>query len=76
VAQLSPDPSLVALEGEEIGKLLARSLQPGVVEKQSWYDPSKKLKSQPIILPDTAAHFDTLVVDAPTLGAAATPTGM
>jgi hypothetical protein len=30
---------LVALEGEEIGKLVAQSVQDGVVEKQAWYQP-------------------------------------
>jgi hypothetical protein len=58
---------LVALEGEEVGNLLARSLQHGVLEKQPWYDPSRKLQSQPIISAGTEIDFDTLVVDAPDL---------
>jgi hypothetical protein len=37
--------NLVALEGEEVGNLLAQSLQHGVLEKQPWYDPSRKLQS-------------------------------
>src|SRR3954470_24564026 len=36
------DNKLVALEGEEIGSLLAQSLQDGVVEKKPWYEPSEK----------------------------------
>jgi hypothetical protein len=31
------DNKLVALEGEEIGKLLAQAVQHGVVERQPWY---------------------------------------
>ena len=42
------DSNLVALEGEEIGKLVAQSLQEGVVEKQPWYDPLT-IQNQPII---------------------------
>jgi hypothetical protein len=61
------DGKLFALEGEEIGKLLARSLQHGVVEKQPWYDPSRKLQNDPIISAGTEIDFDTLVVDAPDL---------
>jgi hypothetical protein len=56
---------LFALEGEEIGKLLVRSLQRGVVEKQPWYDPSRKLQNEPIISAGTKIDFDTLVIDAP-----------
>src|SRR6266403_3800170 len=40
---------LVALEGEEIGQILAQSLQHGVVEKQPWYEPSNRLPSHPIV---------------------------
>ena len=39
------DGKLVALEGEEIGELLARSVQDGVVEKQPWYDLREIAKS-------------------------------
>jgi hypothetical protein len=61
--KLDGDDKLVALEGEEIGKLLAQSLQDGVVEKQPWYEPSNKLPSQPIIDPSMPMDFDTVVVD-------------
>ena len=39
------DGKLVALEGEEIGELLAQSVQDGVVEKQPWYDLREIAKS-------------------------------
>jgi hypothetical protein len=45
--------NLVPLEGEEIGKLIAQSLEAGVVQKQPWYDPASKLQ-QPIISTDTS----------------------
>ncbi len=60
------DDKLVALEGEEIGKLLAQSLEDGVLEKQPWYEPSNKLPSQPIVTTAMATDFDTVVVDGST----------
>jgi hypothetical protein len=56
------DSKLVALEGEEIGKLLAQSVQNGVVDKQPWYEPSAKLPPQPIIT-NMKTDFDTVIVD-------------
>jgi len=58
------DGRLVPLEGEEIGLLLAQSLQSGVVEKQPWYEPSEKLRSPPIAPSGSTIDFDTVVVDA------------
>ena len=52
----------VPREGEEIGQLLAQSLQNGVVEKQPWYEPSEKLHSPPIVPSGTRMDFDTVVV--------------
>jgi hypothetical protein len=59
------DDKLVALEGGEIGKLLAQSVQDGVVEKQPWYEPSNELPPQPIIGTMMNADFDTVIVDKP-----------
>jgi hypothetical protein len=59
------DNKLVALEGEEIGKLLAQTVQDGVAEKQPWYEPSNNLLSQPIIATPMNPDFDTVVVDRP-----------
>jgi hypothetical protein len=59
------DNKLVALEGEEIGSLLAQSLQDGVVEKKPWYEPSEKLPNEPIISKPLNSDFDTVVVDLP-----------
>jgi hypothetical protein len=58
------DNKLVALEGEEIGKLVAQAVQNGVVEKRPWYEPSEKVPSQPVIT-TTAMQFDTVVVNEP-----------
>jgi hypothetical protein len=66
------DNKLVALEGEEIGKLLARAAQHGVVERQPWYEPSDKLPNQPIIVTSMDTNFDTLIVDRPVARAPAT----
>ncbi len=59
------DDRLVALEGEEIGRLLAQSLQDGVVEKKPWYQPSTELPIQPIITTSMEMDLDTVVVDGP-----------
>jgi hypothetical protein len=60
------DNKLIPLEGEEIGKLLAHSLESGVVEKQPWYEPSVKLPDQPIVNAATLTReFDTMIVDSP-----------
>jgi hypothetical protein len=61
--KLDSDGKLLALEGEEIGKLLAQSLQDGVVEKQPWYEPSDEVPSQPVIAATMEVNFDTVVVD-------------
>jgi hypothetical protein len=56
---------LVPLEGEEIGKMVARAVQGGVVEKRPWYSPLEKTPQQPIITASTPTEFDTLVVNEP-----------
>ena len=43
------DNTLVPLAGDEIGQLIAVSVQEGVVEKQPWYEALDKLPSKPII---------------------------
>jgi hypothetical protein len=57
---------LVPLEGEEIGKLVAKAVQSGVVEKRPWYAPSEMLPRKPIVDGSTNIDFDSVVVDAPT----------
>ena len=41
--------TLVALEGEEIGKLLAKLVEGAVAQKQPWYDPAEKSPNKRII---------------------------
>ena len=59
------DNRLVPLEGEEIGRLLAQSLQDGVVEKQPWYEPSQRPSAERIITKGINTDFDTVVVEGP-----------
>jgi hypothetical protein len=61
-----PDKKLVPLQGEEIGKLIAQSLEGGVTERRPWYAPSEKLPEQPIITTPAQTEFDTVVVEMPT----------
>jgi len=56
----------VALDGQEIGQLLAQSVRDGVVEKQPWYEPSDSVPGEPIIATTAKANFDSLIVDEPT----------
>src|SRR5258707_5390352 len=60
------DKTLVPLEGEEIGKLVAQAVQNGVGEKQPWYAPSEMLTCQPVVGAIMSLDFDRVVVDAPT----------
>jgi hypothetical protein len=59
------DNVLISLEGEEIGKLVAQSVQDAVVEKQPWYEPSRTLPRNPIISESMKMDFDTVVVGTP-----------
>jgi hypothetical protein len=59
------DGNLVALEGEEIGTLLAKIVQGAVVQKQPWYDPAEKSPNKPIISAAPLADLDSIVVDSP-----------
>jgi hypothetical protein len=60
-----PDKKLVPLQGEEIGRLIAQSLEGGVAERRPWYEPSDKMPDQPIISGPIPTEFDTVVVEMP-----------
>jgi hypothetical protein len=59
------DNVLISLEGVEIGKLVAQSVQDAVLEKQPWYEPSRTLPSNSIIGASMKMDFDTVVVGTP-----------
>jgi hypothetical protein len=56
---------LVPLQGDEIGRLIAHSVESGINERRPWYNPSEKLPDRPIIDAPMNTEFDTLVVDLP-----------
>jgi hypothetical protein len=60
-----PDKKLVPLQGDEIGRLIANSLEGGVTAKRPWYEPSDKMPDQPVITNAVQTEFDTVVVDMP-----------
>jgi hypothetical protein len=64
--RLDSDNKPVALDGEEIGKLLARSVRDGVIERQPWYEPSETLPAEPIIAATMKTNFDSLIVEETT----------
>jgi hypothetical protein len=59
------DNKLVQLDGDEIGKMVARAVQAGVVERRPWYAPLEKTPVQPVISGAPPTEFDTLVVNEP-----------
>jgi hypothetical protein len=63
--KLDSDNKPVALNGEEIGKLLAQSVRDGVVEKLPWYEPSETLPREPTITAKVKTTFDSLIVEEP-----------
>jgi hypothetical protein len=64
--KLDSDNRPVALDGEEIGKLLAQSVRDGVVERQPWYEPAETLPPEPIIATTMKTAFDSLIVEEST----------
>ena len=59
-----PDKKLVPLQGEEIGRLIARALASGIKERRPWYEPAEKLPDQPIVN-TPKDEFESLVVEMP-----------
>jgi hypothetical protein len=59
------DKRLVPLQGEEIGKVIAQSLESGVSERRPWYQPADKLPDEPVIDAADPTEFDTVVVEMP-----------
>lgn len=59
------DGTLVPLSGQEIGQLMAQSLERAAIEKAPWYEPSDSAPKEPIIKAGAEMEFDSLVVDAP-----------
>jgi hypothetical protein len=57
------DKKLVPLQGDEIGKVIAQSLEAGVAERRPWYGPSDKFPNEPVISGPMQGEFDTVVVE-------------
>jgi hypothetical protein len=45
------DKKLVPLPGEEIGKLIAQSIEGGVTKGRTWYEPAEHCQSPSSVLP-------------------------
>jgi hypothetical protein len=54
------DNALVPLTGEEIGQLVAHSVQGGLVERQPWYEALEELPNKPILDPNRSAKVSIL----------------
>jgi hypothetical protein len=61
--RMDSDKQLVALEGEQIGQLLAQSVQGGVAKREPWYEPSNGIPPERLITNIRKADFDTVIID-------------
>jgi len=59
------DRKLVPLQGEEIGTLIAQSIEASVTGRRPWYEPSERLPAEPIISARANTEYDTVVVEMP-----------
>lgn len=57
------DDRLLPLDGEEIGRLVAKALEENVKSRLPWYEPTDSLPGEAIITGDIVRDFDTLVVE-------------
>src|SRR5258705_6963547 len=53
------------LQGDEIGRLIAKALEGGIVNRRPWYEPAEKLPDQSIISVPLQTDYDSLVVEMP-----------
>ena len=60
------DRKLVPLQGEEIGALIAQSVEGAVTERRPWYEPSERLPDARLIAAPVGMEYDTVVVEMPT----------
>jgi hypothetical protein len=56
---------LVPLQGEEVGRLIAQSLEAGVNERRPWYEPLDKTPDEPLLSAPMLGEFDSVVVEMP-----------
>jgi hypothetical protein len=55
----------VSLQGDEIGKLVAQSLEAKISDRRPWYSPADKMPDEPLIITSMVGEFDSVVVDMP-----------
>jgi hypothetical protein len=59
------DDKLVALDGEEIGRLMVQALQDGASDRQPWYEPLDQLPDEPVVKGSVQTELDSVVVNMP-----------
>jgi hypothetical protein len=59
------DDKLVALDGEEIGRLMVQALQDGASDRRPWYEPLDQLPDQPVVTGSVQTELDSVVVNMP-----------
>jgi hypothetical protein len=65
------DKKLIPLEGEEMGAMIAQSVESGVSDRRPWYVPAEQVPRKSIISAPAPAEFDTVIVDMPAARTAA-----
>jgi hypothetical protein len=56
---------LVPLEGEDVGRLIARAVEASATERRPWYEPTGETATGALINSAMLREFDTLVVEMP-----------
>ena len=51
------------LQGDDIGRMIARALESGIKDRRPWYEPSEQLPDEPVVATSMGPEFDTLVVE-------------
>lgn len=60
-----PEKRLVPLQGEEIGTVIAQSIEGGVVNRRPWYEPAEQVPPERIVDSSALREFDTVIVEMP-----------
>lgn len=60
-----PEKRLVPLQGEEIGTVIAQSIEGGVANRRPWYEPAEQVPPERIVDSSALREFDTVIVEMP-----------
>jgi hypothetical protein len=64
-----PEKRLAPLQGEEIGTVIAQSIEGGVTHRRPWYEPAERVPPERIVDSSALREFDTVIVEMPNVRA-------